>query len=194
MTPNRSIRTLFRPFSRDAAGATALEVAFVAPPLILILCGIVELGIMQGAQAVLDNAMFSASRVGKTGFQEAGKTQADAVSAAIKNAASKYLAPAKIHVTSKAYTDYSDVGQPEPFTDTNKNGKRDSSETYTDTNGNGSYDSDRGKSGYGAGAQIVVYTATYDWPISTPLITDLIGKGGVRSLKSEIVVRNEPFS
>jgi Flp pilus assembly protein TadG len=193
MNPTRLHRSFFRPFGRDASGTTALEFAFIGPPLVLMLCGVVELGLMQGAQAVLDNSVFAASRVGKTGFKEAGKTQDDAVSAAIKTAASKYLDPAKIQVTSKAYADYSDIGQPEPFTDANKNGKRDAGESYTDTNGNGSYDVDRGKGGLGASTQIVVYTATYNWPISTPLIGKLIGKDGVRSLKSEIAVRNEPY-
>lgn len=193
MTIIRQFGFLSRRLQRDAAGVTAIEFGLIAPPLFLMVIGIVELGLMMGAQAIMDNAVFSAGRVGKTGFKEAGKTQDEAVAAAIRIAASQYIDPAKITVVSKAYADFGNIGQPEPFTDTNKNGKRDSGESFTDVNGNGSYDLDQGAAGLGQTAQIVVYTATYNWAFVTPMIGKLIGKDGVLPLKSEIVVKNEPY-
>jgi Flp pilus assembly protein TadG len=193
MKTHDRLKSLPRRLRLDTRGMTAVEFGLIAPPLFLMLIGMVELGLMSAAQAVMDNAAFSASRVGKTGYAEAGKTQDVAVAAAIKNAASGYLDPGKITVASKAYADYGDIGQPEPFTDTDKNGKRDPGEPYTDVNGNGAYDADQGKAGLGASAQIVVYTATYDWALVTPMIDKLIGDQGVVKLTSEIVVKNEPY-
>ncbi|WP_155904969.1 TadE/TadG family type IV pilus assembly protein [Methylopila sp. M107] len=182
-----------RRLKRDRSGATAVEFALISPALILMFIGIIEFGLVLTAQAILDNATFAASRVGKTGYSTTTSTQDQLVLAAVKKAASDYLDPAKITLTSKSYADYGDIGQPEPFTDTNKNGVRDPGESYTDVNGNGTYDKDQGRSGVGATAQIVVYTATYDWPIITPLAKSLIGSSGIVKINSKIVVKNEPY-
>ncbi|HEY0293186.1 MAG TPA: TadE/TadG family type IV pilus assembly protein [Hansschlegelia sp.] len=173
---------------------TVVEFALIAPVLITFIMGIVELGLMVTAQNILDNASFSASRVGKTGYSASGSTQAQTITAAVNKAASTLLDPAKITVTSLAYADYGDIGQPEPFTDKNSNGKWDVGESFTDVNGNGKWDADQGASGYGASAQIVVYTATYSWKLFTPLLGKVIGVKGVVPLKSRIVVKNEPYS
>lgn len=185
-------RTIQR-FHRDASGVTIVEFAIIAPVLMLMIVGIAEIGLMMTGQAILDNAAFAASRTGKTGYVATAKNQAQTVTAAIQKAASDYLDPAKITVTSQAYADYANIGQPEPFTDVNKNGKRDSGEAYTDVNGNGAYDTDQGKTGYGASAQIVVYTATYSWTLITPFVKRFVGTNGVVPLKALIVVKNEPY-
>lgn len=185
-------RTIRR-FRRNAEGATLLEFGIIAPFLMLMIMGISELGIMMTAQAILDNAAFAASRVGKTGYVATSSTQAAMVTAAVRKAAAVILDPTKITVTSLAYADYGNIGQPEPFTDLNSNGKRDAIEPYTDVNGNGAYDTDQGKSGYGGTAQIVVYTVTYNWTLTTPFVKRFIGTNGVVPLKSRIVVKNEPY-
>lgn len=178
---------------RDAGGATIVEFAFIAPVLMLLLAGVVELGLLMGGQAILDNAGFIASRTGKTGYAQKDKTQADAIAAAVQDAASGYLDPSKISITSVAYSDYDSMA-PEPFTDLNKNGVWDSGEPYTDVNDNKKYDANVGKTGYGAAGQIVVYTVTYNWVLQTPLIKEFIGTDGVVPLRTRIVVKNEPYS
>lgn len=179
-------------FKRDADGVTMVEFGLIAPVLTFMLMGIVELGLMMTGQAVLDNAAFVASRTGKTGYAEKDKTQTKTIEAAIQKAASAFLDPAKITVTSLAYADYDSI-KPEPFTDTNNNGKWDAGESYTDVNKNGSYDKNDGTSGYGAAGQVVIYTATYNWNLFTPMIKKFIGTNGVVPLKSRVVVRNEPY-
>ncbi|KAE8235610.1 hypothetical protein A4X03_0g9717, partial [Tilletia caries] len=49
----------------------------------------------------------------------------------------------------KSYDSYSEVGQPEAFTDSNKNGRYDAGECFEDVNGNSSWDADRGATGNG---------------------------------------------
>lgn len=182
-----------RRLKKDAQGAAALEFGVIAALLTFLIMGVVELGMMMTAQGVLDNVAFSASRVGKTGYSASGSTQAKTINAAIAKAASSYIDPNKITISSKSYSGYDNIGKPEPFTDKNKNGKWDSGEAFTDVNGNGSYDTDQGRTGYGSGAEIVVYTASYDWRFITPMIGRLIGTNGVVNLKSRIVVKNEPY-
>ena len=180
-------------FRRDEKGLTAVEFALVAPVMLYMVIGMAELGCAAAAQSILDDATFVGSRVGKTGYSATGQTQAQTITAGIKKAASALLDPAKITLTSVAYPDYSYL-KPEPFTDTNKNGKWDSGEAYTDVNGNGKYDDGAGTAGTGAASEIVVYTATYNWKLMTPGMSKFIGAGGVLPLKSRVVVKNEPYS
>lgn len=180
-------------FIRRQSGATAVEFALISPALILMVVGIVEFGLLRTAQAILDNAAFAASRVGKTGYSTPTSTQAQLILAAVRKASSGYLDPSKITLTSKAYTDYGSIGKPEPFTDANKNGVWDAGEAFTDVNGNRAYDKDQGANGTGTSAQIVVYDATYNWLLITPIVKSLIGTKGVVKVNAKIVVKNEPF-
>lgn len=188
----------FRPklltrFRRDRKGATAVEFAIIASALIFLVMGIVELGLMMAAKGVLEDVVFTASRVGKTGYSASGKTQAKTINDAIAKASAGYLDPAKITLTSLAYDGYDNIGKPEPFTDLNSNGKWDAGEPFTDVNGNGTYDKDQGKSGYGSSSQILLYTATYNWPLHTFFLKKLLGSAGTVPLKTSIVVKNEPY-
>jgi Flp pilus assembly protein TadG len=180
-------------FRRHADGATAVEFALIGPVLVLLTVGIIEIGMILAAQAMLDNATFLGSRTGKTGYKEAGKTQAETISAAIKKAASSYLDPAKITLKNVAYPDYGTIGVPETFTDVNKNGKWDNGEAFVDKNGNGKYDDGKGSAGAGGSSEIVVYTATYNWKLRTPMMSRLIGTNGVLPLSAKAVVKNEPY-
>lgn len=182
-----------RRFRRDARGVTAVEFALIAPVLILFMMGIVELGLIMMTQGIMDNAAFSASRAGKTGYAAAGMTQDQTIMSAVTKSLSGVLSPAKLTLTSKAYDDYGSIGQPEPFTDVNNNGRYDAGEPYTDVNGNGSWDADQGKTGAGTATQIVVYTVSYKWKLFTPLIARMLGSSGVVPIDARVVVRNEPY-
>ena len=174
-------------------GATAVEFGIIGPVFILMIIGIIELGLLMAAQTLLDNAAFSASRAGKTGYADAGSSQEATIAAAVTKASSGFLKQDRMTLTSSAYADYSNVGQPEPFTDRNANGKWDTGEAYTDVNGNGRWDADQGKAGTGNAGQIVVYTVTYRWPLFTVWLKSMIGSGGIYTLTTRIVVKNEPF-
>jgi Flp pilus assembly protein TadG len=189
---NPMLEGLRQRFKTDETGVTAVEFALIAPVLMLIIMGTVEVGLMTAAQRMLDNATFTGSRTGKTGYIATGKTQAQTIQDGIKKAAPVLLNPSKITLSSIAYPDYSYI-KPEAFTDTNKNRKWDSGEPYVDANNNGKYDDGTGVSGLGSCGQIVVYTATYSWKLFTPLLSRLIGTGGYVPLKSSIPVKNEPY-
>ena len=75
---------------------------------------------------------------------------------------------ATIVFTRKNYDSFS-VIKPEPFTDTNGNGIRNTGECYTDINGNSQWDADPGVSGQGGANDVTLYTVTVTYPRLFPL-------------------------
>ena len=179
-------------------GATAVEFGFIAPVLFLLVMGIVEAGLIMSAQNTLESATYLASRTGRTGFADTGKTQEETIMDTLKERASlflntDYVSIDALSVSTRTYAGFDDINEPEPFVDANANGVRDDGENFTDINGNGVWDEDRGGSGYGSAGEIVIYTVTYPWPLFTPLVSQFIGTDGIFTLSSRAVVKNEPF-
>ncbi len=193
-----------RPFSQIQRclgcqdGTTAVEFGLISPVLFLLVMGIVESGLIMSAQNTLESATYVASRTGRTGFVEAGKTQEETIMDTLEERASlfmntEYASIEAMTVETKTYAGFDDIDEPEPFVDANGNGERDDGENFTDINGNGEWDEDRGGGGYGSSGEIVVYTVTYPWPLFTPLVSHFIGTDGIYTLSSRAVVKNEPF-
>ena len=175
-------------------GATAVEFALVAPVLLLIMMGIIDVGMMMFAQGLLENSAFTAARTGKTGYTEQNKTREETMIETLHSRAGILLDTAEIVITSVSYSEFDDIGESEPFIDANGNGSRDNGENYTDVNGNGNYDEDIGTSGQGAASEVVVYTVSYPWRLYTPMMKPLLGENGIVNLSSRIVVQNEPYN
>ena len=187
-----------RRYLRCQDGVTAIEFAFISPILFLLVMGIVETGFIMSAKNTLESATYVASRTGRTGFVDTGKTQEETIMDMLEERASlflntDYVTIDAMSVTTKTYAGFDDIDEPEPYVDANGNGVRDNGENYTDINGNGQWDEDRGGSGYGGSGEIVVYTVTYPWPLFTPLVSQFIGTDGIYTLSSRAVVKNEPF-
>lgn len=189
----RSILSRLRPRHRHKGGSVAVEFAMLAPAYFLIIIGVMESSLMMFAQHVLESASANASRVGKTGYVAATETRQQTIMDTITRLAGFIMDPSKIVITSETYKSFSAIGTGESFIDANGNGQWDPGENYTDSNGNGSYDSDVGTAGLGNAGDIVVYTITYPWPVMTPMMSDLIGTGGILNLTSRVVVKNEPY-
>lgn len=197
-TDRRPIRLLsrlsLRGLLRREDGVTTLEFSLVAPTLMLLIMGTVEIGLAMYAQHVMEGATFAASRLGKTGYTEEGRSQEELIREILERRAGMLLDMDRVQLTSKAYQQFDQIGQPEPFIDANGNGERDVGENYTDVNGNGQYDSDMGADGYGNAEEVVVYTVTYPWPVFTPIIGHFIAnQDGHVNLTARTVVRNEPY-
>lgn len=184
---------LQHPLLKSQSGATAIEFAMVAPVMLLFSIGIIEVSLMMLSQNIMESATFTASRLGKTGYVESGKSREQTIIEALQDSASGLLDISKVTITHLSYDQFGDVGRPEPFVDANSNGARDDGENYTDVNGNGMYDADMGASGAGEAGDVVVYTVNYPWAITTPIMSHLIGTQGVFNLTARAVVKNEPF-
>lgn len=172
---------------------TAVEFAFIAPVLLILLFAIIEFSLVMLTNNLMESATSISSRLGKTGFAQSGQSREETILQSVRTRVGSLIDPAYLNVTTKVYSTFSQIGVPEPWTDKNGNGIPETGE-YDDINGNGTYDTDIGRAGYGGAGDIVVYTVTYPWSIQTPLIRELIGdKEGNIMLSTKAVVKNEPY-
>ena len=187
--PPSSLRSLHR--CED--GLAALEFAFVAPIFVLMLMGIIEFALIMFTSAVMESATNNTARLGKTGYTTAGMTRAQTIVANIAARTAGLLDPKKIVITTEVYSAFPNVGQPEPcISPKNPPCSGTAGVNYVDVNGNGKWDADMGASGEGNAGEVVVYTASYPWPIFTPGIRTILGN--TFTISSRTVVQNEPFS
>ncbi|MFZ4541158.1 MAG: TadE/TadG family type IV pilus assembly protein [Rickettsiales bacterium] len=178
---------------RREEGVGAVEFAMIAPVVLLLLFGIIEFSLVMVVYNVMEGATAVSSRLGKTGFVAAGTTRQATILQAIKDRAGSLIDSNQLTMTSKFYKQYDQINDPEPYIDANHNGLYNSPETYTDINGNGHWDADMASSGYGSAGDVVVYTVTYPWPISTPIMRQFLGTNGTFMITTHAVVKNEPY-
>jgi hypothetical protein len=173
------------------AGKAIVEFALVAPIFLGITLSILEFSGIMFVQTLLEGGAREASRYGLTGQTPEGISREAMILQIVSENSFGIIDVDELEMTTSVYGDFSDVGQPEPFTDENGNDAYDEGETYTDVNGNGGWDDDMGAAGLGGPGQVVVYEMTYDWPIMIPLFQPFFGDHV--TLQANIGVRNEPF-
>jgi Flp pilus assembly protein TadG len=186
-------RYLWRRFLRSDNGSSAVEFAFAAPIVILIIAGIIDLMMVLFVTSLMEGGLQSASRLGRTGFQPAGITRTDAIRLEIQKATIGLVDMNDITITTSVYPCFDSIGQPEPYVDDNGSGSYDAGEPFTDVNGNTTWDSDMAASGLGGPGSIVLYEVFYNWAALTPLIGKIFGPDGTIPLSVSVAVRNEPF-
>ncbi len=174
----------------NRAGTSTLEFGILAVPFTVLLVGFFEMATVAFLSAALEGAALQASRFGTTGSSPDGATRTEQVRDVIQDRTLGLLDAEELKIETLVYDEFSDIGEPEPYTDENGNGHYDKGEAYTDVNGNGQWDSDMGAAGLGGPDAIVVYHVTYAWPPMTPLMRPMLG---VIELSSTVPVRNEPF-
>lgn len=200
----RAIQTLQRrgrgaagAFLRCCHGASLVEFALVFPILIVFVVGLLEVGMMMFIQSAMEGGLRQASRWGITGQTVSGQSREQTIRAILEENTLGMIDFDAATISTKTYDSFSDVGQPEPFTDSpsgpNKNGTYDVGEAYTDLNGNTQWDADRGTTGVGNAGEVVSYTVDYHWVPLTGLISSFVGDGDGIPMSATTVVRNEPF-
>jgi len=182
---------LSKSITKDNGGATALEFAFIAPVMLLLMMGIIEFSMIMFTQTVMESATSNTSRMGRTGFSLAGLSREQQLINNVATRTAGLLNPSLITVTMQTYSSFDRVNDPEPFIDSNNNGVYNSGEAYTDINGNGQWDQDMATAGAGNANDIVVYTVSYPWQITTPLVNAVIGN--IFAVSARSVVKNEPY-
>jgi Flp pilus assembly pilin Flp len=185
---------LFRNFRKEQRGVAAVEFAIIAPVFLILIFGIIEVSSILYVTMVLEGATTTSSRLAKTGYQAQGATRQDMIYDMIKQNAGLLVDTKKISIASLSYGSFSNIGQPEPFTDLNSNGIWNFNEPYSDVNGNGKWDSDMGITGLGGANDIVLYKITYPWPVYTPLLSKFMGNNGIYTITTNVIVKNEPYN
>lgn len=176
------------------SGATIIEFAIVAPVLFLFLVGFIELGLIFFTTSVLEGATNIGSRIGKTGYTDAGVAREDFIRSEIVRLSGGFLDPAQLDISILSYSNFDTIGQEEHYDDANGNGQHDPGETFTDVNGNGQWDRDQGAANAGGRGAVVLYRVSYPWHVFTPLMRSFIADGsGILMINAIASVKNEQF-
>jgi Flp pilus assembly pilin Flp len=184
--------TKFRTLKRDDVGAALVEFALVAPVLILLIMGILDVGHRIYATAILQGSVQKAARDASL---DDGTENASAIDNRVKNLMLPVLQAEPISsfdFKRQNYSNFSDVSQPEEFTDTNNDGECNDGEPYDDANDNDSWDADRGVTGQGNAKDAVLYTVKVTYPRLFPM-AEMIGLPQDEVIQASTVLRNQPF-
>lgn len=179
-----------RRFVRDQRGAATVEFALIGLVLFALIAGAIEVALIMFAQSSLENAARVASRYGITNQVGPSGDRAAELLEKAREQLPGIVDPSKVTLTMLQYSDFSKIGQPEPYDDANHNSKYDPGETYRDINENLQWDADQGKTGPGPNGALVVYNLSYEWdPMFS--ITQLFHLTPI-DLSARVIVRNEP--
>ncbi|MCS7267356.1 MAG: pilus assembly protein [Geminicoccaceae bacterium] len=180
-------------FRSEERGSAAVEFALVLPALLLLLLGIFEVSVLLLSQSLLQAAASEAARSGITGGTQAGLSREQSIRRVVAQIAGRLVPPERVVLETLVYPSFESIGRPEPFTDANRNGRRDAGEPFTDVNGNGVWDADMGRPGLGGPNDVVLYRLTYEWRPMTGLFRAVLPGQGRVVLRAAFPVRNEPF-
>lgn len=184
------MRKIIQLFRRSERGSASIEFAVVAPVMIMLIIGIIEVGMYQAVSTMLEGGLREASRYGVTGNAANEGERVARIRQIVQNHTYGLVDTAQLSLTGRTYASYTMIGD-EEYTDSNGDGSYTPGEPYTDRNGNGQWDPDSGTPGYGGSDSIVVYRVSYNWPFLTGLLRPVMGDHW--TMRSAIVVRNEPF-
>lgn len=186
----RRLRRAAARLPRREDGASALEFALISLPLFTVLIGFFEFAVITLTALLLESASLEAARFGATGATPQTGTREEELRRIIEERTFGFVDMTDLDIETLIYNEFSAIGQPEDYEDTNGNGSFDAGESYDDVNGNGTWDADQGRAGVGGADEIVVYRVSYDWAPLTAFMQPFTGE---LTLTSSIPVRNEPF-
>ncbi|MCG8505094.1 MAG: pilus assembly protein [Sphingomonadales bacterium] len=189
----RALRLLVA-LRRSESGVSAVEFGLGAPVLFLVLVAVSEIGALMFASAALEGAVREATREIITGYAPAGVSRSDYILQVAKGRMFNLAAPGTEDISSRVYGDFSDIGEPEPYSDTNDNGEYDPGECFVDINGNVKWDADMAIAGLGNSGDVVVYTLTFQRSLMTGLFARAVGLDGNVTLSASTAVKNEPYN
>lgn len=178
--------------AKDDRGATLTEFGFVAPVLIVMLVGIFDIAHTQYTSALVNGAMQKAGR--DIGLETGLVTEAAIDARVIEIVSTVAPGNAEITLEKLSHFDFSDIGEPEPYSDTNDDGICNNNEPFEDVNENGQWDADRGQTGIGGARDAVLYTANVSYPRLFPLDKLIPSVPATINVQASTVLRNQPYS
>ncbi|MBV7266275.1 TadE/TadG family type IV pilus assembly protein [Erythrobacter ani] len=179
-----------RAIAGSEEGATAIEFAILAPVLLVMIIGTMDLGLELYARSVVAGAMQEAGR--DSALEPGGPTAAQ-MDAAVESQIHAIVPYAEVTFNRSNYKNYADVGVAEDFTDSNSDGVCNDGEPFQDMNGNGNWDADQGRDGRGGASDAVVYESETKYTRLLP-VQKLIGYSPDVVIRSATVLRNQPYS
>lgn len=184
--------SLLRKLRRDTRGVTIVEFAIVCPVLFMFIFGVLDIGHGLYMQSVLQGAVQDAGRNAGLESGRLSLAQIDENILESVQAVMPFVEEEDVDITRLNYKNFSDVGMPEDFDDSNGNLTYDDVECFTDRNDNQQWDPDVGAGGLGGADDIVYYDVQVRYDRLLPLWS-LIGLPHRGQAQATTVMRNQPF-
>ena len=182
-----------RRFLSNENASAMVEFSICALVIIFLVVGAIEFALLNFSATLLEGGMREAARYGITGLNQGDSNRTERILEIVNEHSAGLFTVTASELQTLVYQDFSDIGQSEPFTDSNSNGSFDSGEPFTDRNCNGQWDLDMGVAGAGSGGEVVLYRITHDLDTITGILDPLIAPSGTYTIQSSVAVRNEPF-
>ncbi|VXC95249.1 TadE/TadG family type IV pilus assembly protein [Sphingomonas sp. AX6] len=188
------IRPLASRLKGDERGITIVEFAVVAPVMLLLLMGSMDLAHTLYMRATLQGIMQKAARDAslEAGAAVPRQTVIDGI---VSDQVEKLAASAVVTFDRRFYRTFSEAStaRAEEWTDTNNDGTCNDGEPYTDQNSNMSWDRDGSNTGQGGAKDTALYTATVEYPRLFPM-AGMIGMSDTVRVRATTVLRNQPYA
>jgi len=191
------IAALLKRLRRNQRGATLIEFAMVAPVLLVVIMGLLDMSYRLYAKAMFEGAMQKAARDAtlESGATVATGTLIDSkVKEAFKNL-NGTVNDASFSFTRRNFKDFTNAGKMEPSTGPGGQCPQPAGTgayTYVDVNNNNVWD-DGAISGQGGANDVVLYTATVTYKALSP-VNGLFGASAMQTIKVSTVLRNQPYN
>jgi Flp pilus assembly protein TadG len=179
-----------RRLSRANDGVAALEFALTAPILLLIIFATLQMAQAYYAQTVVTGMINAA---GRASTLQTSQTSYASIDSQVASRIKAVVPWATVTFTRKNYADFTDVGRPEDYTDSNHNGVHDATECFADLNGNGTYDTDVGSTGLGGANDVVLYTVKVTYKNMFGY-AHFLGLPANQLITASTVLRNQPYA
>lgn len=167
--------------ARSRSGSAAIEFAMIAPVLFLMLCGIIECGVIYFGSSTLQNATDDAGRLVRTG-QAAGWTESQfktQICSEMSGLISASTCTSNLQIDMRQYSSFTGASYP------------------TVTNNNGSINTTAlSYPGSLQACQVVLLRTFYPWNIMTPLMQTLLENmpNGQYLMTAATAFRSEPYT
>jgi Flp pilus assembly protein TadG len=186
------IRQFLRKLRRNQRGATLIEFALVAPVLMVVIMGLLDMSYRLYAKAMLEGTVQKAARdstlqTGATATANAAID--DSVKAAFKQVNGR-VTDSNFTFTRRNFANFTSAGKMEPST--GPGGQCAAGYTYVDVNNSGSWD-DGALAGQGGANDATLYTVQVSYTSLFP-VNALFGASSTQVIKASTVLRNQPYN
>ncbi|MEM9670538.1 MAG: TadE/TadG family type IV pilus assembly protein [Pseudomonadota bacterium] len=176
---SRKQRTQLKDWAADKRGATALEFALVAAPLLFMLTAILEVGVVFVMSVAVEHGISQASRAIRTGqFQTGGLTESEFRTAVCAEFLGLLPCDGNLFIDVRTFASFGDSQNVSPIDPDTQD-----------------FDSSEFQFNPGNRDEVVVARAFYEWNLITPGLTSIFSNTSNNSylISATTAFRNEPF-
>ena len=181
-------------FRSNEDGVSIVEFALIAPVVMAMVMGALDIGHSLFVRATLDGAVQDAAR--SSSLEGATSlTQQDLIDDRVTSIVRELAPDATVKVSRRYYKTFSTaaLAQAEQVIEQSPgNLKCDRGESFMDANGNGVWDADGGSDGQGGAKDIVIITFKVSYPRLFPMAA-LLGWSANVEMQSDSILANQPY-